>query len=260
MPPSVDPVPISSLLAGLGLGLSLIVAIGAQNLFVLRQGLRREHVFAVAAICALSDLALIVVGVSGVGAVLQAVPWLVEVIRWAGAAFLVGYGVLAARRALRPTGEVLVAETASAGPAVEPAADAASDAARDSRPPAASLRRAQDGAVTVVAARGTVTAPPAVRRTTLAAAVLTCLALTWLNPHVYLDTVFLLGSVASTHGDGRWAFAVGAGTSSILWFFGLAYGARLLGGVLGSQRAWRVLDAVIAVVMVALGVSLVLPH
>jgi L-lysine exporter family protein LysE/ArgO len=77
---------------------------------------------------------------------------------------------------------------------------------------------------------------------------------------VYLDAVFLLGSVANTHGDGRWAFAAGAGVASIVWFFGLAYGARLLGGVLGSPRAWRVLDAVIAVVMIVLGVLLVLPH
>ena len=251
IPPSVGPVPISSLLAGLGLGFSLIIAIGAQNLFVLRQGIRREHVFAVAAICAFSDLALIVVGVSGIGAVLQAVPWLVDVIRWAGAAFLVGYGLLAARRAIRPRGAALVAEPAAAEPAVETVTDAAGVAARDSRPAAS---------VTVATARPPVTAPPAARRTTLAAAVLTCLALTWLNPHVYLDTVFLLGSVANTHGDGRWAFAAGAGAASIVWFFGLAYGARLLGGVLGSARAWRVLDAVIAVVMIALGVSLVLPH
>jgi L-lysine exporter family protein LysE/ArgO len=246
-------VPISSLLAGLGLGLSLIIAIGAQNLFVLRQGIRREHVFAVAAICALSDLALIIVGISGIGAVLEAVPWLVDVIRWAGAAFLVGYGLLAARRALRPSGAALVAEPASAKPLVEPVTDAAGDAAGDSRRPAAS--------VAVATARPSVTAPPAAaQRTTLIAAVLTCLALTWLNPHVYLDTVFLLGSVANTHGDGRWAFAAGAGVASIVWFFGLAYGARLLGGVLGSPRAWRVLDAVIAVVMIVLGVLLVLPH
>ena len=106
---NVEAMMFSSALAGLGLGLSLIIAIGAQNVFVLRQGIRREHVFAVAAICALSDLTLIVVGVSGVGAVLEAVPWLVDVIRWAGAAFLVGYGVLAARRALKPGGEALVA-------------------------------------------------------------------------------------------------------------------------------------------------------
>ncbi|WP_241843226.1 LysE/ArgO family amino acid transporter [Agromyces albus] len=252
MPPSFEVVHLSSALAGLGLGLSLIIAIGAQNLFVLRQGIRREHVFAVAAICALSDLTLVVVGVSGVGAVLTAVPWLVDVIRWAGAAFLVGYGVLAARRALRPSGEALVAEATSVDTAVEPVTDVASESDRDSRPLAAS--------VTVATAPPTVVATSAVPRTTLRAAVLTCLALTWLNPHVYLDTVFLLGSVANTHDDGRWAFAAGAGFASIVWFFGLAYGARLLGGVLGSPRAWRVLDGLIAVVMVALGVMLVLPH
>ncbi|AWB96730.1 amino acid transporter [Agromyces badenianii] len=204
---------MSSALAGLGLGLSLIVAIGAQNVFVLRQGIRREHVFTVAAICALSDLALILVGVSGIGAVLAAVPWLVGVIRWAGAAFLVGYGALAARRAIRPSGAAL-----DAG------------------------------------------ASPGAGAGTLAAAALTCLALTWLNPHVYLDTVFLLGSVANGHGDERWAFAAGAGLASLVWFFGLAYGARLLGRVLASPRAWRVLDGLIALVMVTLGVLLVLPH
>ena len=231
---------LSSLLAGLGLGFSLIIAIGAQNLFVLRQGIRREHVFAVAAICALSDLALIIVGVSGVGAVLEAVPWLIDVVRWAGAAFLLGYGLLAARRVLRPTGEALVAGEAGAG---TPAASAGPVA---SAGPAASA--------------GTATLVRTATRTTLAAAIGTCLALTWLNPHVYLDTVFLLGSVANTHGEGRWAFAAGAGAASIIWFFGLAYGSRLLGGVLGSPRAWRILDGVIAVVMIALAVSLVLPQ
>jgi len=235
-------VPVSSLLAGLGLGFSLIVAIGAQNLFVLRQGIRREHVFAVAAICALSDLALIVVGVSGVGAVLEAVPWLVDVVRWAGAAFLVGYGLLAARRAIRPSGAAL---------------DAAGGTDAAGRSDAGAGRPAAPGGP---GAAGIATATLVAPRTALLSAVLTCLALTWLNPHVYLDTVFLLGSVASTHGDGRWAFAVGAGAASIGWFFGLAYGARLLGGVLASPRAWRVLDGVIAVVLVALGVSLVLPH
>lgn len=213
---------LPSVLAGLGLGLSLIVAIGAQNLFVLRQGLRREHVLPVAAVCALSDAALIVLGVSGIGLALQAVPWLVEVIRWAGAVFLVGYGLLAARRAWRPSGQGLRA-----------GADA--DAA----------------ASTGTAALAT--------RTRLTPVLATCLALTWLNPHVYLDTVFLLGSVASTHGDGRWAFAGGAMAASLLWFFALAYGARYLGRWLATPRAWRILDALIAVVMIAIAVSLVLP-
>jgi len=218
---------LTSLVAGLGLGLSLIVAIGAQNLFVLRQGVRREHVLAVALTCAISDLVLIVAGVSGVGAVLTAVPWLIDAVRWAGALFLVGYGLLAARRAARPTGVALVAER-------EPAAEASAPRVAE---------------VTTTA-----------QRTTLATTLATCLALTWLNPHVYLDTVFLLGSVANTHGDGRWAFAVGASAASLIWFLGLAYGARLLGRVLGSPRAWRILDAVIAVIMIGLGISLVLPH
>ena len=248
---------LTPLLAGLGLGLSLIVAIGAQNLFVLRQGIRREHVFVVAAICALSDLTLIVVGVSGVGAVLQAVPWLIDVVRWAGAAFLVAYGLLAARRAIRPSGAAL---DASEGTDATRRSDAGAGTPAASDDPGASGGLAAPGGL---AASGTATATvtrTATARSGLLATVLTCLALTWLNPHVYLDTVFLLGSVANTHGDGRWAFAAGAGLASIAWFFGLAYGARLLGGVLASPRAWRVLDAVIAVVMIVLGVSLVLPH
>ena len=219
---------ISPLLAGLGLGFSLIIAIGAQNLFVLRQGLRREHVILVAAICALSDAILIALGVSGVGLVLHAVPWLIDVVRWAGAVFLVGYGLLAARRAWRPSGHTLEAEGADAG-------------ARTASTDAASV------GATAVATRALPVA-------------LTCLALTWLNPHVYLDTVFLLGTVANTHGDARWIFAAGAMAASVIWFFALAFGARYLGRWLSTPRAWRILDAVIAVVMIVMGVSLVLPH
>ncbi len=195
-------------LSGLGLGLSLIIAIGAQNAFVLRQGLRREHVLLVVAICALSDLALIALGVGGAGLLFTAVPWLVEVVRWVGAAFLLVYGVLAARRAFRPS----------------------------------RLTASDEGS----------TSP---RASTLAVAA-TCLALTWLNPHVYLDTVVLLGSVASTHGEWRWAFGAGAGLGSILWFSLLGFGARLLAPLFARPVAWRVLDAIIAVVMVTLAVML----
>ncbi|WP_345771148.1 LysE/ArgO family amino acid transporter [Geodermatophilus normandii] len=193
--------------SGLALGLGLIVAIGAQNAFVLRQGLRLEHVTAVVAVCALSDLALIVAGVFGAGAALERVPWLVPAVCFAGAAFLLGYGALAARRALRPG--VLLPDSAGA-------------------------------------------------RAGLAATVGTCLALTWLNPHVYLDTVVLLGSMASTHGEHRWEFAAGAGLGSIAWFTVLGFGARLLRPVFARPAAWRVLDGVIAVVMTALAVSLAL--
>jgi L-lysine exporter family protein LysE/ArgO len=217
------------MLAGFGLGLSLIVAIGAQNLFVLRQGIRREHVFLVAAICAVSDAVLIVLGVSGIGFVLQAVPWLIDVVRWAGAAFLVVYGLLAAKRAWRPSGEVLDVS--------------------GSRDPGETAPAATGGQHATVVAT-----------TRVLPVVLTCLALTWLNPHVYLDTVFLLGTVANTHGDSRWLFAAGAMAASVVWFFGLAFGARYLSRWLSTPRAWRILDAVIAVVMIALGVSLVLPH
>lgn len=255
--------PLSSVLAGFGLGLSLIVAIGAQNVFVLRQGIRREHVFAVAAICALSDLVLIVVGVSGIGAVLGAVPWLIDVIRWAGAIFLLGYGLLAARRALRPTGEALVVETTEAAEAIDSIEEAERRVAGAPRPPEAreGTPAASDGhGASVAVTAGPSTRTTATGRTTLAAAVLTCLALTWLNPHVYLDTVFLLGSVANSHGDERWAFALGAGLASLVWFFALAYGARLLGRVLATPRAWRILDGVIALVMFAIAISLVLPH
>ena len=224
---------LSPVLAGIGLGLSLIVAIGAQNLFVLRQGIRREHVFVVAAICAVSDAALIVLGVSGVGLVLAAVPWLIDVVRWAGAAFLVAYGLLAARRALRPSGQALaIAERRTRHPCRRP------------RWP-----RRIGRTRTAVA-----------RRTRLLPVVLTCLALTWLNPHVYLDTVFLLGTVANTHGDDRWLFAAGAMLASVVWFFGLAFGARFLSRWLSTPRAWRILDGIIAVVMIALGASLVLTH
>lgn len=216
---------LAPLLAGLGLGFSLIVAIGAQNLFVLRQGVRREHVLAVALVCALSDAALIAAGVSGIGFVLQAIPWLIDAVRWLGALFLVGYGLLAARRAWHPADEAL------------------------------SVR--EDRAVPTTAAAGSATVATASNR---AAALLTCLALTWLNPHVYLDTVFLLGSVANTHGDGRWWFAAGAMTASAAWFFALAYGSRALGRVLATPRAWRILDGVIAVVMIALAASLVWPR
>jgi L-lysine exporter family protein LysE/ArgO len=192
-------------LAGLALGLGLIVAIGAQNAFVLRQGLRVEHVGPVVAVCAASDLALIAAGVLGAGAALTRVSWLLPVVRFAGAAFLIGYGVLAARRALRPGALAPAAEGARAG---------------------------------------------------LAVTLGTCLALTWLNPHVYLDTVLLVGTTASSFGTHRWDFAAGAGVASLVWFTALGFGARLLRPLFGRPGAWRVLDGAIAVVMLVLGVSL----
>ncbi|MEU9991208.1 LysE/ArgO family amino acid transporter [Streptomyces sp. NPDC048045] len=191
--------------AGFGTGLSLIVAIGAQNAFVLRQGVRRDAVLAVVGICALSDALLIALGVGGVGAVVAAWPGAVRAVGLVGGAFLLCYGALAARRVLRP-GTGLRTEGESAG----------------------SRRRA----------------------------VLTCLAMTWLNPHVYLDTVFLLGSLAADRGPLRWTFGLGAALASLCWFAALGFGARLLGRLLASPAAWRVLDGLVAVTMLALGVML----
>lgn len=197
--------------SGLGLGLSLIIAIGAQNAYVLRQGVRREHVLAVVVVCAASDAILIVAGVAGLGYVIEQLPWVIVIVRWLGAAFLLGYGLLAARRALRGTGESL---------------DTDSD------------RASRNGA-------------------RLAPVVMTVLALTWLNPHVYLDTVLMLGSIAAAHGEDRWVFASGAVLASIIWFSALGYGARRLSRWLNTPRAWRILDGMIAVMMIALAVMLI---
>ncbi|MES5820037.1 LysE/ArgO family amino acid transporter [Streptomyces sp. RG80] len=192
--------------AGFGTGLSLIVAIGAQNAFVLRQGIRRDSVLAVVGICALSDAALIALGVGGLGALVVAWPQAVTAVGWIGGIFLLCYGALAARRVFRPAGALLT-EGEAAG----------------------SRKRA----------------------------VLTCLALTWLNPHVYLDTVFLLGSVASDRGELRWTFGLGAVLASLCWFAALGFGARLLGRFLARPTAWRVLDALVAATMIAMGGMLI---
>ncbi|GIE83782.1 LysE/ArgO family amino acid transporter [Actinoplanes regularis] len=198
---------LTSVLAGFAASAVLIIAIGAQNAFVLRQGLRREHVLPVVLTCALSDLALISAGIAGLGAVVTARPELVTAIRWIGAAFLIGYAVLAARRALRPEGSL---DSAGKAPA------------------------------------------------TLRATLLTCLALTYLNPHVYLDTVLLLGSVAQQHPH-RWGFGLGAAAASLTWFATLGLGAHKLGPLLARPGAWRVLDGLIALVMAGVAASLLIP-
>jgi L-lysine exporter family protein LysE/ArgO len=198
----------TTLLTGLGSGLSLIVAIGAQNAFVLRQGIRREHVGPVALLCALADALLIGGGVLGIGALVEQAPVVLDVVRWGGVGFLLCYAALALRRAVHPH----------------------------------AFRAGESGA-----------------GASLNAALTTAAALTFLNPHVYLDTVLLLGSIANQHGDdGRWVFAVGAALGSFAWFYGLGYGARRLAPLFAEPMAWRVLDALIAVVMTLIALSLAL--
>ncbi|NRA98805.1 MAG: amino acid transporter [Rhodobacteraceae bacterium] len=197
---------LSAFIPGFGLGFSLILAIGAQNAFVLRQGLRRAHVFAVCLTCALSDAILIALGVAGFGIVVEAAPWIQPVFRWAGAAFLVVYGAIALLSAIRG-GEGLTADGGDAG----------------------SARRA----------------------------VLTALAFTWLNPHVYLDTVVLLGSISTEYVGKQVWFAAGAMTASFVFFFSLGYGARLLAPMFARPSAWRILDVVVGLTMWAIAASLV---
>ncbi len=196
-------------LSGLATGMTLIVAIGAQNVFILRQGCRREHIGTTVLICLLSDVVLILAGVAGFGALLALAPWFTSVARIGGAGFLVVYSFFAARRAL-----------------------------------SASSMDAQ-------------TTTAAIPQRTAA---LTALALTWLNPHVYLDTVVLLGSIAASQGNtGRWIFGAGAVLASTVWFFCLGFGARYLQRFFTNPKSWRVLDASVAILMLILAASLVVP-
>ena len=186
--------------------LALIVAIGAQNAFILRQGLLREHVLPLVLFCAVADGVLILAGVAGLGAVIEAEPLALNVIRFGGAAYLAYHGYDAVRR----------------------------------------MRHSEQMSVTVGAG------------TTLKAALLTVAGFTFLNPHVYLDTVILLGALANQAGDSRWVFATGAVFASFVWFFGLGYGARLLTPVFAQPKAWKALDGLIAFVMFALALTLLL--
>ncbi|WP_435171097.1 LysE/ArgO family amino acid transporter [Falsirhodobacter sp. 1013] len=199
---------LTTFITGMTMGLSLIVAIGAQNAFVLRQGLKGQHVFWICLTCALSDAILIMLGVTSFGRIATWLPWVDPVMRYGGAAFLAWYGAKSLRSAFR-SNEMLMAS-----------------AKED--------------------------------RTSLASALLTCLALTWLNPHVYLDTVVLLGTISTQFEGQKAAFAAGAMTGSFLFFFALGYGATRLRPVFARPSAWRILEGGIALVMWGIAVKLVL--
>ncbi|RED18481.1 LysE/ArgO family amino acid transporter [Pontivivens insulae] len=196
-------------LAGFFLSFGLILAIGAQNAFVLRQGIRGEFVLPVVLTCAISDALLITLGVSGFGAIMAAAPWVEPAFRWGGAAFLLYYAFRAARSAW------------TGGEGLDPA-----------KGPGAGLR----------------------------ATILTCLALTWLNPHVYLDTVILLGSISTQYAGARLAFGAGAVTASFTFFFMLGFGASLLRPLFARPASWRVLDAIVALIMATIAILLISGH
>ena len=197
---------MTSFIPGFLVGFSLILAIGAQNAFVLKYGLRREHVLPIVLTCALSDAILITAGVAGFGALAHAVPWFETAMRYGGALFLIWYGFQNALSAWRG-GNGLKGEGETG--------------------------------------------------TSLRSALLTILALTWLNPHVYLDTLVLVGSISAQY-DNRFAFGAGAVSASFVFFFALGYGARLLAPIFAKPAAWRVLDALIALTMWAIALSLLL--
>lgn len=196
----------SPLILGFVASFILIAAIGAQNAFVLRQGIRREHVVPVIALCTVSDIVLISAGIAGMGALINAHPGALTIAKFAGAAFLICYGLLAARRAWRPS-TLTPAETAP---------------------------------------------------TRLSQVLVTCAALTFLNPHVYLDTVVLLGALANEHRDERWLFGIGAVAASAVWFVSLGLGARRLARLFATPMTWRIFDGLIAITMIGLAVSLAL--
>jgi len=200
---------VQAALAGFYLGFSLILAIGAQNAFVLRQGLRRAHVGPVVLTCAISDAALIALGVTSFAVIAELMPWVAPLFRYGGAAFLIFYGGRSFLHAWRG-GETLLAADAGGG--------------------------------------------------TLKSAVLTSLALTWLNPHVYLDTVILIGTIATQYGEDSQWFGVGAVVASFVFFFSLGYGARALAPVFARPRAWQVLDVIIGLVMWAIAAKLVFAY
>lgn len=198
---------IAAALAGFAASAGLIIAIGSQNAFVLRQGLLQRNVGLVVVTCALGDITLILCGVLGVGALVREWPALLQVLRFGGAMFLAVYGLMAARRAWTGSGGLTPEEGS------------------------ASSRRI----------------------------LLACLAFTFLNPHVYLDTMILLGGLSTRYaGLAQWAFAVGACVASVAWFSTLGYGSRLLLPVFKSSRAWRILDGFVAVFMLSLSLLLLL--
>jgi len=191
-------------LPGFFTGLSLIIAIGAQNAFVIRQGLTKRYVFTVVAICSVIDASLIALGIGGLGAAIAGLPWLLEVIRWFGVAYLTWFGI-----------KSLISATKS---------------------------QSLDAAGVESKSAGKV--------------VTTGLAMSLLNPHVYLDTVIFVGGVGNTFGDNRWFFAYGAMLASLVWFTSIGYGAKAASRFMSKPVFWKILDGVIAVIMFTLAVTL----
>ena len=198
---------MTAILTGFTVGFTLILAIGAQNAFVLRQGIRGKHVLDIVLICIVSEVILISAGVAGFGALIANFPWIETVAKWFGAAFLIFYGLISFRNAFTAT-DALIAKGKG-------------DQTRWN-------------------------------------AILTILALTWLNPHVYLDTVVLLGAIASRYGEMRWHFGFGAMAAAAVFFTSLGFCSTLLQPYFANPKAWRILDFIVGIVMWAIALTLIL--
>jgi len=197
---------LNALIAGFSLSFGLILAIGSQNAFVLRQGLKKEYVFIVCAICALSDAILISLGVSGFSLIISKTPWIEPLARYGGALFLFIYGAMNFWSAFKSNEGLQAA---------------------------------------------------AEKTSSLKVIVATCLAFTWLNPHVYLDTVMLIGSISTQYVGQKIEFTIGAVASSFIFFFSLGYGARILRPFFENPKSWKVLDFFIGCIMWAIAFSLI---
>lgn len=242
-------------LTGLLTCLALSVAIGAQSAFVLRQAIRREHLAAVLAVCIAGDAVLIMAGTAGVGVVTDRAPWLLEVLRWAGAAYLVWFAVSSFRSAFtaqRLDVDVADESAETAGPVDGPHPPERAEAA-----PA----EPTTGGVALATRTATRTRPVAraLRRPTpLLRVALTAFAVSWVNPQAIVDSTVMLGSLAATFGPNRWAYAGGAVVGSALWLLALGLGARALAPVLNTPRTWRVIDVAVGCVVLVVAGALVL--
>lgn len=199
---------IHTFLSGLGLGLSLIAAIGAQNAFILKQALKKEYIFTICLICSLSDALLISLGVGGFSAVVKSIPWLDPVARYGGAAFLIFYGTNSFISAFKKT-HALIPEGGKVASSYK-------------------------------------------------VVILTCLTFTWLNPHVYLDTIVFMGTISTQFEGHHLEFALGAISASFIFFFAVGYGARLLIPIFKNPRSWKILEFLIGILMYAIALKILL--
>ena len=228
---------MSVLLAGFALGLSLIIAIGPQNAYIIKMGIKRDHVGAILLACLLSDVILINAGTAGVGILVERFPTALTVVKYLGAAYLIYFGFTCFRDAFKKEQEALVVQK------TEPVAASVDANGGNSDAPGSSV-------LTKIR--------PRVRSKSWVKPVMAAMALTWLNPLAYVDALVMLGGIANQYGEQRWVFAAGAVLASAVWFPSLGFGAYKLSNVLAKPATWRIVNIVIGCVMIALTAKLLL--